>query len=319
MFELMQENKMSLTVPLGVHLQLDLLGSHSGSGCLSPPLGLPPLQPFGLPPLPPPFDLSLSGKIVPLTVNMNNRMIMFTNENNSYLFFFQHKWKYNHKSDHYYECWYSCSNTCTSEIQNTNGNTYNSTIGTMIHTWILCFCPLKRNETPLTTKGKHDVGVTDVVVASFNTIPEPGSGYNSNGLPKKSRQHIDDQFIYFSICSTKFVKPFIQHHLLMQHDLPKTWPFLICGMLDPLYHLLLQLLAITKANCEVFVVDIVEEELCQVHPPATITLKAIHEITTVCTFVSSHVYSIVIILPIVLSIVLITGYIFLMDHLTCTF
>ena len=83
MFELMQENKISLTVPLGVCLWLDLLGS----GCLSPPLGLPPLPPFGLPPLPPPFDLSLSGKIVTLTVN-TNRMIMYTNDNKCSLFFF---------------------------------------------------------------------------------------------------------------------------------------------------------------------------------------------------------------------------------------
>ena len=65
MFELMQENNNIVTVPLGVHLQLDLLGSGSGclsgsgTGCLSPPLSLPP---FSLPPLPPPFDLFLSGK-----------------------------------------------------------------------------------------------------------------------------------------------------------------------------------------------------------------------------------------------------------------
>ena len=79
-------------------------------------------------------------------------------------------------------------------MQNTNGNTYNNMIGTMIHTWILYFCPLKKNEMPLAAKGKHDVGVTDVVVASFNTTSEVGSGYNSNGLPKQPRQHIDNQF-----------------------------------------------------------------------------------------------------------------------------
>ena len=44
-----------------------------------------------------------------------------------------------------------------------------------------------------------DVGITNVVVASFNTTPEAVSGYNSNGLPKQPRQHIDDQFIHFSI------------------------------------------------------------------------------------------------------------------------
>ena len=59
MFELMQENNNIVTAPLGVHLQLDLLGSGSGAGCLSPPLGLPA---FSLPPLLPPFDLFLSGK-----------------------------------------------------------------------------------------------------------------------------------------------------------------------------------------------------------------------------------------------------------------
>ena len=106
-------------------------------------------------------------------------------------------------------------------MQNTNGNTYINTIGTMIHTWILYFCPLKWNESPLTSKGKDNVGVTNVVVASFNTTPEVGSGYNSNGLLKQPRQHIDNQFIHFSIPCTKFVKPFIQGHLLMQHDLTK--------------------------------------------------------------------------------------------------
>ena len=61
MFELMQENNNIVTVPLGVHLQPDLLGSGnlSGSGACPPPLGLPP---FGLPPLLPPFDLFSSGK-----------------------------------------------------------------------------------------------------------------------------------------------------------------------------------------------------------------------------------------------------------------
>ena len=89
--------KISQTVPLGVHWWLDLLGSGCGSGlgclsgclssCWSPPLGL---QPFGLPPLPPPFppfDLSLFGRIVTLTINMNNRTIMYMNANNCYLFF----------------------------------------------------------------------------------------------------------------------------------------------------------------------------------------------------------------------------------------
>ena len=130
--------KISQTLPLGVCWWLDLLGSGCGSGlgclsgclssCWSPPLGL---WPFGFQPFPPPFNLSLSGKIVTSTVNTNNRMIMYTNANNCYLFFFQHKWKYNHKSNHYYKCWYGCSNTsCTSEMQNTNGNTYNNMIGT---------------------------------------------------------------------------------------------------------------------------------------------------------------------------------------------
>ena len=64
MFELMQENNI-ITVPLGVHLWPDLLGSGSGclsgsgTGCSSLPLGLPP---FGLPPLLPHFDFFLSGK-----------------------------------------------------------------------------------------------------------------------------------------------------------------------------------------------------------------------------------------------------------------